>query len=62
MSKNNQDHFFHRNLTNHSTINQLPNIIRCKKCNKYNYLAYSSKAFVCIFCNNPILVYKKNKT
>ena len=57
MNKNNDDRFFYRNLTNKSTINKLPNVIRCKKCNKYNYIFEKpQKGEICIFCNNPFLV------
>ena len=42
-----------RNLSERSTINKLPDIIRCKKCNKYNNVQ-SKNVVSCTFCGNPI--------
>jgi hypothetical protein len=59
MEKSHKSRFFLRNLTEKSTINQLPNIHRCKKCNHYNnYLCNDSqinKVQLCYFCGNPFL-------
>ena len=54
--------FFHRNLTNYSTINKLACISRCKKCNRYNNIPEKEKEkektictiHFCLFCGNPI--------
>lgn len=56
MNKSHHNLFFIRNLSHQSTINQLSNIIRCKKCNKYNNIYPQTKISSCIYCNNPILV------
>jgi late competence protein required for DNA uptake (superfamily II DNA/RNA helicase) len=56
MNKSYYNLLFHRNLTNQSTIDFLTNIIRCKKCNKYNNIYSQTKNTLCIYCNNPILV------
>jgi hypothetical protein len=55
MDKSHRNRFFIRNLTNKSTINQLPDIIRCKKCNHYNNKQSPINANqLCTFCGNPI--------
>lgn len=57
MNKSHYNRFFHRNLTNQSTIDLFNNIARCKKCNKYNNLVLgipNMNVYYCTFCNNPI--------
>ena len=58
MEKSHKSRFFLRNLTEQSTINQLPNIHRCKKCNHYNTSNNNQKnnsiyIYTCYFCGNP---------
>jgi rubrerythrin len=54
MEKSHKSRFFLRNLTEKSTINQLPNIYRCKKCNHYNnYICNINHIQLCYFCGNP---------
>jgi len=58
MEKSHKSRFFLRNLTEQSTINQLPNIHRCKKCNHYNTSNNTStinQVQLCYFCGNPFL-------
>ena len=58
MNKSHYNRFFHRKLTNQSTIDKFTDIIRCKKCNKYNNINFSFivpipniSIYYCIFCN-----------
>ena len=56
MEKSHKSRFFLRNLTEQSTINQLPNIHRCKKCNHYNTSTINqniNSIYTCYFCGNP---------
>ena len=62
MEKSHKSRFFLRNLTEQSTINQLPNIHRCKKCNHYNTSTPNlnsnqnqNQLQMCYFCGNPFL-------
>ena len=62
MEKSHKSRFFLRNLTEQSTINQLPNIHRCKKCNHYNTITSTinlNQVQMCYFCGNPFS--KKNE-
>lgn len=65
MEKSHKSRFFLRNLSEQSTINQLPNIHRCKKCNHYNTSTSNINQnqntnsnsifymYTCYFCGNP---------
>lgn len=60
MEKSHKSRFFLRNLSEQSTINQLPNIHRCKKCNHYNTITNTinqnqNQVHICYFCGNPFL-------
>ena len=60
MEKSHKSRFFLRNLSEQSTINQLPNIHRCKKCNHYNTIN-ENQVQMCYFCGNPFSKKECNK-